>query len=268
MSLIPDLYAELPTPIRKPIWQIWHKVMIRYDTDVKANYMNYGYQGLNGDPHLHLNELDENDRYCIQLYDHVVNRADILNKDVLEVGSGRGGGASYISRYYNPKSYTGLDISGSIIDFCNNHYDVNGLSFKKGIAENLPFDAAQFDAVVNVESARCYSSLTTFFNEVYRVLKEDGKFLFTDMIRPRDVERVKSKLKECGFRALHETEITANVIEALDRDTHRRVSLIRKKVPGFLVNSFNTFAGAKGTERYNSFTNGTYEYWSFVLEKA
>ena len=267
MSLIPDLYAELPTPIRKPLWQIWHKVMIRYDKDVKANYMNYGYHGLNGDPVLELKEQDEDDRYCIQLYDHVVNRADLLDKDVLEVGAGRGGGASYISRYYKPKSYTGLDISASIIDFCNKYYDVKGLSFKRGSAEKLPFDADTFDAVVNVESARCYNSLTTFFHEVHRVLKEDGQFLFTDMIRPRDVERVKSKLETCGFKTLHETEITSNVVEALDRDTERRETLIRKKVPGFLVRSFDTFAGTKGTERYNSFTNGTYQYWSFVMDK-
>ena len=132
MSLIPDLYAELPTPIRRPLWQMWHQVMIRYDKDVAANYMNYGYQDLNGDPVLELQENDENDRYCIQLYDHVVNRSDLLDKDVLEVGSGRGGGASYISRYYNPKSYTGLDIASSIVKFCNNYYDVKGLSFIEG----------------------------------------------------------------------------------------------------------------------------------------
>lgn len=267
MSSIPDLYAELPVPIRKPLWQIWHKVLIRYDKDVTANYMNYGYQGLNGDPVLELHEHDENDRYCIQLYDHVVNRVDLLDKEVLEVGSGRGGGASYISRYYYPKSYIGLDISSSIVDFCNKYYNVEGLSFVKGIAERLPFDPASFDAVVNVESARGYSSLATFFSEVYRVLREDGKFLFTDMIRPRDVPSVKSKLKTSGFKTLHETEITPNVVEALDRDTHRRETLIRKKVPGFLVSSFDKFAGTKGTDRYNSFTNGTYEYWSFVLGK-
>lgn len=267
MSLIPDLYAELPTPIRRPLWQMWHRVMIRYDKDVAANYMNYGYQDLNGDPVLELQENDENDRYCIQLYDHVVNRSDLFGKDVLEVGSGRGGGASYISRYYNPKSYTGLDIASSIVKFCNNYYDVKGLSFKKGMAENLPFDPDSFDAVVNVESARGYRSLTVFFKEVFRVLRTDGKFLFTDLIRPKDVSDVKIQLEACGFNILHETEITANVIEALDRDTHRRETLIRNKVPGFLVKSFDTFAGTKGTERYNAFTNGTYQYWSFVLEK-
>ncbi len=267
MSSIPDLYAELPRPIRKPLWQIWHKVMIKYDQDVTANFMNYGYQSLNGDPYLELLDKDENDRYCIQLYDHVVNRAELSGKEVLEVGSGRGGGASYISRYYKPKSYTGLDISASITDFCNDYYDVEGLSFKKGIAEKLPFHPGSFDAVVNVESSRCYASLTTFFNQVYRVLREDGKFLFADMIRPRDVEDVRRKLSECGFRIVHETEITANVVEALNRDSYRRETLIENKVPGFLIDSFKKFAGTRGTDRYLSFTNGTFDYRSFVLEK-
>lgn len=267
MPTIADLYAELPLPIRKPIWQIWHKVMIKYDKDVTANFMNYGYHGLNGDPKVTLNAEDENDRYCIQLYDHVVNRGDILDKDVLEVGSGRGGGASYISRYYKPRSYTGLDISSSIINFCNKYYDVPGLSFKKGIAENLPYEAKTFDAIVNVESARCYRSLDVFFNQVHRVLKDDGQFLFADMVRPRKLGELKSKLDACGFTLIHETDITANVIESLDRDTERRQKLIRNKVPGFLVTSFDSFAGAKGTERYVAFTDGTYQYWSFVLKK-
>ena len=268
MNVLVDGYAELPRTIRKPLWQIWHKVMIKYDKDVTANFMNYGYQSFNGDPFLELQEKDENDRYCIQLYDHVVNRADLLDKDVLEVGSGRGGGASYISRYYKTRSYIGLDIASSTIDFCNGYYNTDGLSFIKGVAENLPFEPESFDAVVNVESARCYTSLEVFFNGVHRVLRKDGKFLFADLARPKDVEDVKRKLSACGFRTIHETEITPNVVEALNRDTHRRETLIRNKVPGFLIGSFNTFAGTKGSHRYKEFTNGTYQYWSFVLEKA
>ena len=267
MNAIVDMYAELPRPIRRPLWQLWHKVMIRYDSDIKANFMNYGYQGLNGEPFLKLRQEDENDRYCIQLYDHVANRVDLSGRDVLEVGSGRGGGASYLSRYHHPRSYTGLDISGNIIDFCNSYYDVEGLSFKKGFAEKLPFDPESFDSVVNVESARCYSSLKTFFQQVYRVLRKDGHFLFADMIRPREFEKMKRTLQECGFKILHETEITPNVVEALDRDDRRRRTLIRKKVPGFLVKSFDTFAGTKGSARYKAFTNRTYVYWSFVLGK-
>ena len=67
---------------------------------------------------------------------------------------------------------------------------------------------------------------------------------------------------------VHETEITANVVEALNRDSERREALIRKRAPGILISSFKTFAGTTGSNRYKSFTDGTFEYWSFVLKKA
>ena len=34
-----------------------------------------------------------------------------------------------------------------------------------------------------------------------------------------------------------------------------------------LQKSFGEFAGTKGTSRFDSFSNGKYEYWSFVLTK-
>ena len=52
----------------------------------------------------------------------------------LEVGSGRGGGASYMARYLKPASLVGLDITSSAIRFCNRHYDVENLSFVRGSA--------------------------------------------------------------------------------------------------------------------------------------
>ncbi|HKK63320.1 MAG TPA: class I SAM-dependent methyltransferase, partial [Bacteroidales bacterium] len=188
MSRIVEKYAELPKPLRKPLWQWWHRTMNKYDGENAANFMNYGYEGLNGDPKLKLVNGDEINRYCIQLYDHVVNRENLKDKEVLEVGSGRGGGADYITRYHKPKSYTGMDISESSIEFCNNHYRVPGLSFKCGIAEDLPFEDGSFDYVVNVESARCYNDMQGFFNEVYRVLRRDGKLLIADMIYPKEFD--------------------------------------------------------------------------------
>ena len=55
-------------------------------------FMNYGYTPLNGSsPKLDLEEKDENDRHFIQLYHHAASAVPIENKNVLEVGSGRGG---------------------------------------------------------------------------------------------------------------------------------------------------------------------------------
>jgi ubiquinone/menaquinone biosynthesis C-methylase UbiE len=236
----------------------------RMDNNQEAIFMNYGYQHLNGESRIDLEPGDEMNRYCIQLYDHVVREGEIKDKRVLEVGSGRGGGAHYIARYFKPESYTGLDISAEVIKFCNRYYKVPNLTFKRGVAEDLPFDDGSFDAVVNVESARCYRSIPTFFSEVKRVLKPGGQFLFADMIKKSEEEEIRRQLAESGLRIISERNISPNVVEALNLDHDRRVRLIGK-VPGFLRKAFLEFAGAKGTDRYDSFANGTIGYWSYVL---
>ncbi|MBE0655261.1 MAG: class I SAM-dependent methyltransferase [Bacteroidales bacterium] len=262
-----ESYCEFPTALRRPMWRIWHNLLIRFDKDSSVNFMNYGYAGLNGDKVISLEKKDERDRYCIQLYDHVVSKVPLKDKKVLEVGSGRGGGANYISRYYKPMKYTGIDISDGVIKFCNRFYRVPGLSFIQGRAEKIPASAESCDAVVNVESARCYSDIQTFFREVHRVLNPRGHFLFADMMEKGEVETIRKKLNSNGFEIQSETEITKNVVQGLELDNQRRQMLIENKIPGFLKKAFASFAGTKGTKRYESFRNGKFEYWSFVLVK-
>jgi ubiquinone/menaquinone biosynthesis C-methylase UbiE len=240
-------------------------MLIRYDKDISVNFMNYGYQYMKGDKMIPLKKEDEPDRYCIQLYDHVVSRAELMGKDVLEVGSGRGGGASYVTRYYHPRTYRAIDISEDVIRFCNNYYNVEGLSFERGHAEQLPMEDNSCDVVVNVESARCYRDILAFFREVARVLRPGGHFMFADMIEPNRFQDIMDKLQACGFRVKAKTEITSNVIKALNEDSRRREAIIQKRAPKFWKKSFAQFAGTKGTERFESFRNGKFQYWSFVL---
>jgi len=267
MANLVDNYCEVPALFRRPMWRIWHTLLILFDKDSTVNFMNYGYAGLNGDKTIDLKKEDEWNRFPIQLYDHVVSQVKLMNKRVLEIGSGRGGGAHYISRYYKPKKYTGVDISAGVIKFCNQFYDVPGLSFVEGRAEKIPFDAGTYDAVVNVESARGYSDMLIFFREVYRILIPDGHFLFADVIGKGEVEEIRKKFQHCGFKIKSEKEITENVARGLELDTKRREFMIENKVPGFLQRSFQKWAGTKGTERFKSFVNGKFEYWSFVLTK-
>ena len=79
-------------------------------------FMNYGFVPEPGTPTLTLDRADEPDRLCIQLYDHVIGSAELSGRDVLEVGSGRGGGASYLSRYRSPRSVTGVDLAARSIE--------------------------------------------------------------------------------------------------------------------------------------------------------
>jgi ubiquinone/menaquinone biosynthesis C-methylase UbiE len=136
-----------------------------------------------------------------------------------------------------------------------------------GAAGNQPFKENAFDVVINVESARCYGKLNTFFREVNRVLKPGGHFLIADMIKKEKVLEMHVRLQQEGFIIESKANITGNVINALVKDSHRRVKLIAKLVPPYLSGAFNQFAGTKGTSRYNSFVNGKYEYWVYKLKK-
>lgn len=267
MANFVDNYCEFPVVLRRPMWRIWHNLLIRFVKDSSVNFMNYGFSGLNGDAPIPLEKNDEGNRYCIQLYDHVASGIKLENKKVVEVGSGRGGGAHYIARYHKPLQYTGVDISPGVIKYCNGAYKVPGLSFLEGKAEKIPIETDSHDAVVNVESARCYSDLNAFFKEVNRILKDKGHFLFADMIEKEEVKEIREKLQSSGFSIISENEITKNVAKGLELDSKRRENLIEERIPGILKKSFARFAGTEGTDRFNSFSNGKFEYWSFVLAK-
>src|SRR3546814_7009494 len=99
---------------------------------------------------------DEPDRYSIQLYHQTAAALDWTGLDGLEVGCGRGGGASYVARYLKPRSLVGLDIADRAIEFCRRRHAAPGLSFVSGDAQKLPFPDESFDVVLNVESSGSY----------------------------------------------------------------------------------------------------------------
>ena len=100
---------------------------------------------------------------------------------------GRGGGASYLSRYLGPRSVTGIDISPRAIAFCRRVHDNPGLRFRVGDAERIPARDNSVDAVVNVEASFCYASLDRFLAEVTRVLRPGGRLHIADITVQRPV---------------------------------------------------------------------------------
>ena len=86
----------------------------------------------------------------------------------------------YLTRTFQPKSYTALDLNPAGISFCQQRHRVDGLTFVQGDAEHLPFEADTFDAVINVEASHCYPDFPRFLAEVARVLRPGGHFLYAD----------------------------------------------------------------------------------------
>jgi len=271
LARVVEQYADLPRFLRKPMWRVWHSLIIRQERrQVDTTLMNYGYVGLDPDaPPLALAPEDEAQRYCIHLYHQVAAQLNLRGLDVLEVGSGRGGGASYIARYLEPKSVTGIDLAPDVIAFCNQHHRaVHNLKFVVGDAEAIPFPDGWFDAVVNVESSRCYPDVPRFLAEVRRVLRPNGALLLTDMRWAKDAATLRSQLVAAGFALEREVEITAQVTRALELDDARRNGLLRSKVPGWLVPAFDEFAGVQGSGRYGSFADRSMQYWTYLARRA
>ncbi len=254
---------------REPVIRRWYDQMSRIDRDADMTLMNYGWASLDASHvPVKLEETDEVNRYSIQLYHQVAGAVDLMDSDVLEVGSGRGGGASFIARYLKPRSMTGLDFSPRAIAFCKGHYSVPSLTFQQGNAERLPFEPASFDAVVNIESSHCYGSIPGFLREVHRVLRPGGHFLYSDYCQESQLDTLRHQMSQTGFSIQGETDISANVLKALKDDDSRKRELINRKVPGFLRGFFNEFAGLQGTRSYNSaLRRGEKIYFRFVLEK-
>jgi hypothetical protein len=86
--------------VRRFMWQAFYELLAKRVSTPDWAFMNYGYAPatVDVDPPP-LRSSDERDRLCIQLYLHAIDHCDLRDRDVLEVGSGRGGGASFISRY-------------------------------------------------------------------------------------------------------------------------------------------------------------------------
>ena len=85
--------------VRRFVWRACYGALAKRVPTPDWAFMNYGYAApaADADTIPRLQPADERDRLCIQLYLHAIDHADLRGKDVLEVGSGRGGGASYIA---------------------------------------------------------------------------------------------------------------------------------------------------------------------------
>lgn len=253
--------------LKRLLWRRWYQYLARRFAIPEWQTMNYGFSKLPVAEPVALDPAEEGERYGLQLYHAVCGGCSLLQKQVLEVGCGRGGGAAFLHRSEQPAKMIGVDFSIEAIALCRERYQRPGLEFFTGDAERLEFEAGTFDVVVNVESSHCYGSMSAFLSEVHRVLKPGGRFVCADFRDHDKVQAWREQLTASGLKMIAETEITPNVLAALDADNDRKLALMRKILPPRLFGAFSDFAAVKGSLVYEHFRTGEMRYFRFELVK-
>ncbi|AGB20794.1 methylase involved in ubiquinone/menaquinone biosynthesis [Mycobacterium sp. JS623] len=234
--------------LNKNLTNYVQKFLYRYATRrLKADdvmFLNYGYEE---DPPMDvpLSAADEPNRFPIQLYHRTASQVDINGKQVLEVGCGHGGGASYLFRTLHPASYTGLDLNSAGIDFCRNRHKLAGLEFRQGDAEDLPFADQSFDAVINIESSHLYPRFPRFLAEVARVLRPGGHFLYADARPSHDIAEWEEALANAPMRMVSERQINTEVMRGMEKTLESWQYVIDRATPALLRGLVRRFAPAQ-----------------------
>jgi len=254
---------------RRLLWRWWYNRLARQVPAGDWTFMNYGLAWPDGEEEVSLLPSDEPDRLCVQLYHRVAAAGDLRDKDVLEVGAGRGGGASYVARYLEPAQLSAVDISQEAIDLCSQLHEIPNLKFQLGDAEKLRFEDASFDAVLNVESSHCYGSMETFVNEVARVLRLGGLFLWADLRDANEMPGLEELFAaHSAFEVVEQEDIAANIDDALRADDARKRARIIELCPPRWRELFEQFAGLTGSVIQRSLHNGSICYKRFVLRRV
>ena len=252
---------------RKIIWKPFYEILAKKFRIDGWHFMNYGYSYGPDEPLLYLRPDDEINRYPVQLYHYLASKVDIEGKEILEVGSGRGGGSSYINRYLCPQKITALDVAHNAIKWAKEHHREKNIEFIQGNAENLPFADQAFEVVLNVESCHAYASVPKFLWEVKRVLQPSGYFLCTDLRSQPGMIKLKETLVASGMELISEEDITWNVILAIEEENSTKEQRIKQHVAKWLQPAFNQFAGIKGSKIHRDLQSRSLVYHSFVLRK-
>ncbi len=232
------------------------------------HFMNYGYVPNESEIS---NDLPANlsiQQFPLQMYHYLAAKSPIKDLHVLEVGSGRGGGAKHIASFFKPASYTAMDLAQSAVDLAGKIHVLPNLKFIQGNAESIPIDSNSVDVVVNVESCHAYGSVEKFLSEVKRVLKPGGHLLLVDFRSDNTINIFKDQLRNSGLEVMEEEDISKNVISSIEQEDESKTARIKALIPLKWQKLFSEFAGVVGSRFYLTLKDGSRSYYRFVLKKS
>lgn len=188
----------------------YNQINSSFGENKKFNFMNHGYFPV------HPNCTDLFFDTCGSMYCNLADKfGEVKNKNILDIGCGRGGGTKLLRKFYDFSEVFGCDLNEKNIEFCK--LDTMGCSFNIDDAEYLgKYKDNFFDFIINIESAHCYDDLNKFFNSVKRILKKDGVFIIADIIAadPNDASPHYLAIIAQHFEIKEVINLTSNVEES------------------------------------------------------
>ena len=231
-------------------------------------FLNYGYANL---AHKHTTTIKQNDillnKNQKQLLTQLIYPHNLNNKIVLEIGCGRGGNIETLNKAHSPKITIGMDIAEANIQFCQNQYKLSNTYFLVGDAEKVPLKSKKFDSIINIESSYAYTNIFNFYDDVYRLLKTDGYFLYTDIFDRSKVSICESYLKNIGFTIIKNIDITQNVLASL-KQISKSYLVSHKNLRKKDIEYFNEVAAIPGSNRFKKMEEGIQQYRLYQLTKS
>jgi ubiquinone/menaquinone biosynthesis C-methylase UbiE len=250
--------------------KITYELLAKHIPVAEWQFMNYGYVPNANEKPIELPADPKLQKYSLQMYHYLATKANIEGKQVLEIGSGRGGGAKYIASALKPQSYIGLDLAQSAVDLANKLHQQSNLKFIQGSAESIPFADDSIDVVMNVESCHGYGSVPQFLAEVKRVLKPDGHLLLVDFRSggKKNMDMLRDQIINTGLQIIEEENISKNVLMAIEAEDETKKARIESLIPKRWQKLFGDFAGVVGSKFYNTLKSEDRFYHRFVIKKA
>ncbi|CAM5604021.1 class I SAM-dependent methyltransferase [Streptomyces canarius] len=198
------------------LYRAKYDLMVRLHPAEWLTFMNMGYTDEGerrvgaGDPATGLGSAPA------RLYELVARQSGLAGTDVLDLGSGRGGGTALLAREPGVRSVVGVDFSHAGVAFSRRVHP-GRLRFVCADAALLPFPDGSFNRVVSVESAHCFAGPARCFAEVRRVLRPGGRLVLADEWPAGRVADLTALLAQAGLRVTDLADITAGVLRSLDR---------------------------------------------------
>ncbi|CDW84341.1 UNKNOWN [Stylonychia lemnae] len=162
----------------------------------------------------------------------IKNLEGLSGRKILDLGSGRGGGLAFLTKYYEPEEAFGVDFSQYNTKFSlKKHQNLDNLFFHQGDAEKLHklkfLKNEQFDITLCIESFHCFANPLAVLKQVNRLLdRENGSFVIADIFEKKDIERTETLFKEF-FEIEKKEVITINVKHSINLDKPRAERLLQ-----------------------------------------